>query len=106
VKLACENKNFIQAGEILNAIAASGDKTAYHHAFSAYYDALAGGKTVSLAVKTIKLSDGNEVCEQTFLPPDKVYIDEHGVAHAKYRQNEEKTEPAGGFMNAKILLGL
>ena len=56
--------------------------------------------------ETITLSDGNEVCAQTFLPPDKVYVDANGVAHAKHRQNEDKTEPAGGFMNSKVLLGL
>jgi len=106
VKQACECQDFARAGEVLGAITETGDKTAYHHAFAIYHAALSGNKKATRRVKTIKLSDGNEVCEQTFLPPDKVYIDENGVAHAKYRQNEEKTEPAGGFMNAKILLGL
>jgi len=106
VKEACARGDFDRADDLLGAIEETGDKTAYHHAFSIYHEALAGKKAESREVKTIKLADGNEVCEQTFLPPDKVYIDEHGVARAKYRQNEEKTEPAGGFMNAKILLGL
>jgi len=107
VAKACESKNFLAAGEALRALAESKDQTAYRCAFNMYHNALASdGKAPAPKLKTIKLADGNEVCAQTFLPPHKVYVDANGVAHAKHRQHEDKVESAGGFMNAKVLLGL
>ena len=82
------------------------------YAYNLYSEALADSgmkKTASKKheLKTVKIG-GNEVCAQTFLPVDKVYIDENGVSHAKYRKDMEHTSDSkvGVAMHRKILLGL
>ena len=107
VKNACLEKDYLKASEIISAISASGDKKALAYAFGIYTDALGGKMEVKAENKipTIKVG-GQEVCAQTYLPVDKVYMDENGVCHPKYRQNIEKTDNAAVFMHQKILMGL
>jgi hypothetical protein len=108
---ACTAGDMQRASVAVAAIEQSGDKMAFAHAMATYMSALEGGFNKSASttnkIKTIKIG-GNEVCAQTFLPVDKVYIDEKGVSRAKYRENSEYTDEgmAAGFMNAKILKGL
>lgn len=108
VEAAYAAGDLVRAGDAITALELTGDESAFRYAFATYTSALSGVKKAATAKpKTIKVG-GNEVCAQTFLPLDKVYYDENGVAHAKHRENMEKTDDVSGagFMNAKILMGL
>jgi len=100
-----------RAGEAVAALKASGDQKAFSYAFMTYLDAIENGQKKEASpkpqMKTIKIG-GNEVEATTGLPVDKVYMDENGNVQAKYRKNMSKTEDgtAGGFLNAKIIMGL
>lgn len=110
VEKLCMAGDLDSASDALSAIQLTGDEKALSYAFATYMSAMDGSlskKAEIQKIKTIKIG-GNEVCAQTFLPVDKVYIDENGVAHAKYHQNSDKTDSvtAAGLMNAKIIMGL
>jgi len=110
VEAACEVGDYSRAGSIVTVLASRGDESAFHYAFELYTQALNGGtvkKSTAPKMKTIKIG-GNIVEATTGLPADKVYIDENGEVQLKYRRNVEKTDEgaAGGFMNAKIIMGL
>jgi len=110
VQAACEVGDIVRAGDAFKALAATGDETATKYAFDLYMEALNGVKKEAKAtprMKTIKIG-GNVVEATTGLPADKVYIDEYGQVQLKSRQYAEKTDEvaAGGFMNAKIIMGL
>jgi hypothetical protein len=110
VEAACEVGDFTKVGSIVNILASRGDESAFHYAFALYTQMLGGGtvkKAETPKMKTIKIG-GNIVEATTGLPADKVYIDENGDVQLKYRKNVEKTDEgtAGGFMNAKIIMGL
>lgn len=109
VKSACYDGDLNKARSIITIMEKSDDKRAFAYAFSLYTSALDGTlkKEAKREIKTVKIG-GNEVCAQTFLPVDKVYMDDKGVCHAKYRDNIENTDDnfAAGFMNAKIIMGL
>jgi len=108
VRTACLAKDYTKASEVISAINASGDRKALAYAFGIYTDALSGNLKEAQAEKkvpTIKVA-GQEVCAQTYLPVDQVYLDENGVSQPKFRKNAEKTEQqAAYFMQQKILLG-
>lgn len=107
LKKACVEKDYTKASEVIAVVGATGDRKALAYAFSMYTDALGGNLKVQAERKipTIKIG-GNEVCAQTYLPVDRVYMDENGVCHPKYRQNQEHTEPeSGAFSYTKILKG-
>jgi hypothetical protein len=97
------------AGDALAVLSSRGDNTAIKYAFDIYSRALDGNliKQASPKMKTINLG-GRIVEATTFLPVDKVYIDENGVVQPKYRENMDKTDSvtAAGFLNAKIIMGL
>jgi hypothetical protein len=106
VKNSCLSGDYKKASEIISAINASGDKKALLYAFDIYTKALNGELKVEAEqkVKTIKVA-GQELCAQTYLPADKVYVGEDGVVRPKFRKNAEKTEQeAAYFMQQKILL--
>jgi hypothetical protein len=110
IQAACEIGDVVRAGEAFKALAATGDETATKYAFDLYTDVLNGVKKEAKAtprMKTIKIG-GNIVEASTGLPVDKVYIDEYGQVQLKSRQYAEKTDQvaAGGFMNAKIIMGM
>lgn len=112
VEDACQVGDMSRAGNAVAALKASGDKQAFSYAFMTYMEAIENGSVKKEAnkrppLKTIKIG-GNEVEATTGLPIDKVYVDSNGNVQAKYRKNMSKTEEgtAGGFMNAKIIMGL
>lgn len=109
VQAACDSGDVERAGDAFKALAATGDETATKYAFDLYMGALEGKKEAKVApkMKTIKIG-GNVVEATTGLPIDQVYVDEYGQVQRKYRQYAEKTDQvaAGGFLNAKIIMGL
>lgn len=109
VEASCQVGDMKRAGEALSALAATGDEVATKYAFDIYMQTSNGEiKTeASPKMKTIKVG-GNVVEATTGLPVDKVYVDSNGNVQAKYRQHMENTEEgiAGGFMNAKIIMGM
>jgi hypothetical protein len=109
VEACCNVGDLKRAGEALAALNSTGDERAMQYASGVYFNALEGGqpKQASPKMKTIKVG-GNVVEATTGLPVDKVYVDENGQVQAKYRQHMDKTDEgtAGGFMNAKIIMGM
>jgi hypothetical protein len=97
------------AGDALAVLSSRGDQTATKYAFDIYSRALDGGLVKQAAPKMKTINLGGRVVEATtFLPVDKVYIDQDGVVQSKYRENMDKTDSvtAAGFLNAKIIMGL
>ena len=109
VEASCQAGDIKRAGEALSALASTGDERATKYAFDIYMQAANGEIKTEAApkIKTIKIG-GNVVEATTGLPVDKVYVDSNGNVQAKYRQHMENTEEgfAGGFMNAKIIMGM
>lgn len=113
VREACYEKDLVKAAEVLDALYSTGDEKAFKIGFALYQQAAVGSSPISKKasvkqqIKTVKIG-GNEVCAVTGLPVDKVYVDENGVVQAKHRENMSQTSSgfAGGFMNAKILMGM
>lgn len=109
VEVSCQAGDMKRAGEALSALAATGDERATKYAFDIYMQTANGEIKTETApkMKTIKIG-GNVVEATTGLPVDRVYVDSNGNVQAKYRQHMENTEEgfAGGFMNAKIIMGM
>lgn len=111
VEAACSAGDMKRAGDAVAALEASGDHSAFKYGFETYMNAISGVKKEASKplpqMKTIKIG-GNIVEATTGLPVDKVYMDEHGNVQPNYRKNLDKTDDgtAGGFLNAKVIMGL
>jgi hypothetical protein len=108
---SCNKGDINKVAELVTFIKETGDESAFKYAFASYMSLMQGSFVKKASqenkIKTIKLG-GREVCAETFLPVDKVYVNEFGEIVPKYRQNMEKTDEvtAAGMMNAKIIMGL
>lgn len=107
LKVAMLSENYLKAEDILNVLDQRGDKKALTSAQTIYRAGLKGELLPELskcASSYTSSVSSQRICAHTNLPIDKVYQDQDGNCHPKYRQGMSESFDGAALIDYKVIL--